>query len=844
MKKFYLTLLSILLTTILIPVIGMFNNVEAEIYDYTSSKLYEVDYIEDDGSFSYIESFDDFDSAKALMKTNNDYVVRCSEGYSPTRIVAMNSGLVYSYPRGSSSTQNIYQEWGDKKNDRISTYVERRYEMTYVDTPYMSAKSAYLGQGYVEVVMNGFDGFADIEYTDLVPSKFIDKGISIYLGGSYATNSISPYRIIVSPNYYMINKNGNYYDLEFHYHYAYPNSSGYAEEYTIKIDNAKNYDFMSVGTKYFSDDGYNFYTNYKKNTLVGTCYNYYQFLPIRTKSKISASTMDAFLRYMRNDYSGSAINNKGYAFVDNGDEYGFNAALLYALSCQESAYGTSDYAVYRNNLFGWNAYDDSPNNASYFSSVDVAIKEMMGRNLRRYADFSDSRFNGAYVGNKGSGFNLKYASDPYWGMKIGAIYYNLDKFSCNYNGKLTDYNTWPIGLIKTYGAGIYYDEACTKQICTADYDHRQVANMVVLLENEGNSYKIQFNNPISNGQVITNTDGIIGYSWSKSIAYVKASDIKVLNNAKVNEKEYSHEAITSLNYVNLTDSKLTLSGIGAITNLNFTDPSRISHKIKLISFEDETKVIEIDAGAFDSNGFSNNDGFDYKYSGFKAEIDLSNIDFSSYYMTLTTTLDDHTFTKTLRFADLDYRSLCSYDETKTYHLTTNQNYAYRIELDIQNGVVNYGDIVKASKRDSMNQFNSLVINDDGTIDFSGYAMIYYLNYATSLDGRYELLLIDTLTGKTVSIDLDNVAISDTIKAQINSKYVIDYIGFDSIIDLNELEDGDYTLLLKLTTTDSSNNYFDILEFNADDRILPTSSDNVFTFHEGNIRNRLMLKVSR
>lgn len=848
-KKLYLTLLATIFALLIIPFVGSFNNkIDAYAtdyrYSYNTSKMYEVDYINDNGGFDYIDDFNDFNDAKALMKTNKDYVVRCREGYSPTQIVAMNSGLVYSYPRGSSATQDIYQEWGDNKYNRPITYVERRYEMTYVDTPYMSAKSDFLGQGYVEVVLNGFNGFADVEYTDLVPTKFIDNGLSIYLGGAYASNSINAYKVVLEPNYYIIKRNGNYDDLEFHYHYAYPTSNGYAEESKLKVDNAANYTFMQPGVKYYSDDGYTFYTDYMHNNLAGVCYNYYQFLPIRTKTNITAAQMDGFLAYMRSDYGSSAINGKGYSFIENGDEFGFNGALLYALACQESGYGTSDFAIYRNNLFGWNAFDDSPSDASYFSSVDIAIREQMGRNLRKYADYSDSRYNGAYFGNKGSGFNLKYASDPYWGMKIAAIYYNLDKYSNNFNGNLTDHNSFDVGLIKTYGAPIYYDEACTRQICTANYSYRQVANMVTLLEDEGKCFKIRFSNPIWDGVAVTGRDDVVGYSWSRSIAYVKAQDIEVLNKKTVVKKEYPHEAVTSVSNVTLNENTLTISGIGAISNLDFTDTSKISHIVEIISFEDPNKVITVDAGAIDTNGFSMNDGFNYKYAGFSATINLDNLDLGSYYATLTTTNDTYSFNSVLRTTNLDHRNLAS-SGAHAYRFTANQNFSYRAEIDVQNTDLDYSLISKPSKRESMKQFNSLSISDDGIVEFSGYSMVYYLNYPEASTERYELHLIDNSSGVSKIIPLENIQIADIIKKQINSVYDISYIGFTGTIDLKELPLGDYTFILQVKTSDGSANYYDLLEFAAEDRILPSKQIETknYEFHEGLIRNRLMLSIS-
>ena len=70
------------------------------------------------------------------MKANNDYVVRYSKSYSPTKIVAMNSGFVYTYPgRGNSSTMSLYQNPNARNDSKYkTTYVSNHYEMTYIDT--------------------------------------------------------------------------------------------------------------------------------------------------------------------------------------------------------------------------------------------------------------------------------------------------------------------------------------------------------------------------------------------------------------------------------------------------------------------------------------------------------------------------------------------------------------------------------------------------------------------------------------------------------------------------------------------------------------------------------------
>lgn len=814
-KTFLKSLLTILFTLALIPIIGGFSSIYADSQtSYSSSTKYQVAKIDDNGDFEIKGEYDDFNQAKSVMQTSKNYVVRCRDGYSPTKIVAMNSGLVYSYPRGTSNTQDIYEACDSNKYNRTITYVERRYEMTYVDTAYMSSKSGFEGQGYVEVILNGFDGFADVEYTDLIPSKYIDNGIGIYVGGPYSGNSNSAVKTVIVPNYYVINRNGNYNDLEFHYHQDYPNSNGVAQEYTLVVDNAVNYTFMNPGTHYFSDDGYNFYTDYKKTNLVGTCYNYYQFLPIRTKTKIPASTLDAFLRSMRSDYSSSAINGKGYAFINNGDEYGCNGVLIYALACQESAYGTSGYAINRNNLFGWSAFDDSPNDATYFSSVDNAIREHMGRNLRKYADYTDSRYNGTYVGNKGSGFNLKYASDPYWGIKIASIYYKIDKFNNNNNGNLTDHNSWNLGLIKNFGAGIYSNEGLTSKICNANYTStRQVANIVVVNEDEGNCCKIQFSNPINkeNRQIYANQEGVIGYSWSGSYAYVRTSDIQLLNsntsNTEIAKKEYTHEGMTTISNIELDGSNLLLEGVGLVTNVNFDDESKVTHNVIIKSFDgNDTYTIET---TNTETKFNINDGFSYKYAGYSAQIDLSTLNMNSYTIELQTKIDKYDFTTRLSSTNTKYRRNTSSNNGITYNLNANQLYNYRLELDIASTPIDYSTVNKPYEKSSLSSYNSINISEDGTFNIDGYGMIYYLNYDNSDVLDYDLYLVSNKNNYQI-IDLENYEISTGIQDILSDEYKTNFVGFKKSLNIDDLniEAGMYDIILKISNGD----YLDYVEF--------------------------------
>ncbi|MBO5526918.1 MAG: hypothetical protein J5946_02620 [Erysipelotrichaceae bacterium] len=174
MKKFLIVFLISMMILGILPVFGSFSLAADDYYSMACDYgQFEVSYIEDDGTFSKVSCHSGFDEAKKAMKANNDYVVRYAKSYSPSKIVAMNSGLAYSYPgRRNSSIMNLYQDPSQKDSSKYkTTYVANHYEMTYVDTCGSDVYDiAGGGKGYIQIVLNGFEGYTDLEYTDLVPS--------------------------------------------------------------------------------------------------------------------------------------------------------------------------------------------------------------------------------------------------------------------------------------------------------------------------------------------------------------------------------------------------------------------------------------------------------------------------------------------------------------------------------------------------------------------------------------------------------------------------------------------------------------------------------------------------
>ncbi|MDD4547958.1 MAG: DUF5011 domain-containing protein [Bacilli bacterium] len=120
----------------------------------------------------------------------------------------------------------------------------------------------------------------------------------------------------------------------------------------------------------------------------------------------------------------SMLHGEGANFVNSQELYGANSMLTFSIAINESAFGRSAISVTKYNLFGHSAYDhDAFGSAGNYNSIKAGITYHADNFISDgFAHPLDSRHYGSHLGNKGSGINLKYASDPYWGEKAVQYY--------------------------------------------------------------------------------------------------------------------------------------------------------------------------------------------------------------------------------------------------------------------------------------------------------------------------------------------------------------------------------------------------------------------------------------
>ena len=197
-----------------------------------------------------------------------------------------------------------------------------------------------------------------------------------------------------------------YYESDGHrfYHYVAQNAS---------VPVVSHLSDMEVGKKYYSADGLHFDGFNLENPFL--------FKDLTEATNYSAEDLDKVFSLL--NINNSLLENKGATFKEAEEHYHINALYLLAHSALESDWGRSKIAKDKNNFFGITAYDTTPYlSAKTFDDVDKGILGATKWIKENYIDRGRT-----FLGNKASGMNVQYASDPYWGEKIASVMMKINE---------------------------------------------------------------------------------------------------------------------------------------------------------------------------------------------------------------------------------------------------------------------------------------------------------------------------------------------------------------------------------------------------------------------------------
>ena len=539
-KVFQLSMFIISLTLVMGLFINVTNQNQVEAKDESQSGPEITDYftvINEDGSASIVD-FDDIenDDSKIIEETKEyDLVAKTGD----------EKEVIATY-----ESEEEAQEALDNKVNAKSKLRARSFSVT---TYAVEEKTKDIEYGVVYLNAKGHDGNSYLTYDNVL------TGYNGYTTGSYAKDAAyigtvnGKIRAKQAGTIMDFNKNDvtivdykdketkiSHYKVEdgYLYHIYYYGTNGSSKQ---RVEKKPSY--LNTGTTYYSYDGHYFYTSYptmikdyqNSNTSYPNAvnksnpfYNYYQFLSHRSKTTLTASNLDA----ITNDKAGSSsskMKNMGQYYIENQNTYGTNALLMFGVSGNESAWGTSAIAMNKNNLFGHGAVDNNPYyGANGYANPQTSIKYHAEKFISNgYLDNEDWRYNGGHLGDKLSGINVRYASDPYWGEKAASVNYYY-----NYG---SDYNKYTIGIIngqqKSYK--LYKEPNSTVTHTLGSGNSPRTYNLpVIILDTVTVSgkkwYKIQSDTALNSSR--TDTDWENKYSFSRDYLYIPASDVTIVTN--------------------------------------------------------------------------------------------------------------------------------------------------------------------------------------------------------------------------------------------------------------------------------------------------------------------------
>ena len=567
--------------------------------------------------------------------------------------------------------------------------------------------------------------------------------------------------------------------------------------------------YYSFDGNYFYDDVVKMLDDYRNDihdkavNSRSPYYAYYLYLPNKSQTSYTANDLNMIIsqkgynskpndaiRYV-DDYGNfiggidrngiSQLVGEGQSFIDSQNKYGTNALLSFSAALNESANGTSAIAIAKKNLFGHNAYDSCPFScATTYQTVYDSIIEHARLTGENYNNPNELYYHGSHYGNKGSGMNVMYASDPYWGEKAAQNYF----FADNAYGK-ADYLYNTIGIKTSFGDVFVYAEPNlnSKKIYNINNSTENVANvpLIVIDKVQANDrvwYKVYTEVGLdSNKNIVSN------YNREYSFGYVLENELYVSNNQP---KIIGKDIVT-----NVGQAVDLLSGVTAID----TENGDLTNKITYDSNVDFNKAGEyyVTYSVLDRSNFKGSSKYKITVEEKLANIDndtakniLEQISVDKekrdarFYLDYLKNIDGSLYIK-------GYNTIVGMDN----NLSNNINYKVVFENIETNEILSF-DATRILDR---NSFNMVPFSTDG-YDYTYSWFEYKFDFKNLPNGNYKTYVL-AYTDNYYSLSVvSNKLYKEQATSYVGDKSVIIYRNFSDRTGALEFNVRQNTLAVK------------------------------------------------
>jgi len=827
---------------------------------------YSVDRITGENAFTNLACYPENQFTQALDRMNTEaatvpnVVVRHNASNSPMNVVAADRAMAYSQNDTylNSTTINIYD---DKALSDPYTYINQSNPLYYYST-HIKTKAADVPvtpsdlSAFVEI--NGAKGYINLNGIDIVPLIYVENGWLI----SFFTRTLDTYtenkiRAHVT-TFTVLDVTSN----------TIAGSKTY-RELRIRVDTATSYftrtvgiapGWLGIGT-YYSADGIHFFTDMDlkqpvyNGSEIGRYYPYYSYLNLRSKTNYTDQDLQTYFNYLFTvnafDPATSVMNQNAAVFINAQNTYGMNALIIYAMAAHESDWGRSSYAVNRFNLFGYAAYDSNPNGATYFDSVEHCVTEQMGINLRYYLDYSNfnstinnSLFYASNIGNKGAGINTRYASDPWWSVKINEISYRIDRYL-----GFKDLNNYQIAILEPSVSNVVYgDSNLTSNLYSIN--NRAMNYPLTIIAQKSNTLYTQTTNPLNAGVPITSsTAGLVIYNWNTNLGYVNTNQV-YLANTPITPPTIISDNDTLLTYITDMDwvgTQVYIKGWAALKNTNM-ELGLVTHKIVAINMDDPSLEYPYDMSIATGNYALNlGNGLDYTNAWFDGTFDVTTLPAGEYRFEVRTSSGSTSGIETLMNTTVSAPRLeLLENDTYLYRFSFNNAKAMRYELSKTLGlVVENQTPLLPTRFNSMGYFTNIVISEtvDGKdlLDITGLAFMQNVSTGSNDSVSHQLLLIGNDGIQHIYPLETSSGIYDVSNGGFNYSHAWFY---GNEIDISDLPDSFYNIYV-ITSTSLYKDTVEVRDILIKGERPFATSDKTYTFIPNlNVRRRYSLRIDR
>ena len=631
------------------------------LYSCKAADSYTTSVVSSNGAVSKIGDYNDYTTAKNAAIAYDSNKDNVSVVYRNNKIVYAEYGIIRFV---SGKVVSLYPD-AVTNTAYTSTHTSYGTDAAFIDYDSSSNRS--------KIKLSGYTGYVNTDYLEVVPiSSLSSKSVKITAtisitvrtgpGTGYgAIGSVTQGQVYSysqkqndgTYTWYNINYNGNSgwiasADSTWTVETSSTNLETYYEKYSsgnvihyYKHSSGQAYTNLGVspsylknGTNYYSFDGNYFYDNllsmlddYKENK-VGRAINkdkpffpYYMYLPNHSMTGYTADDFNQIIKSKGyNSKSQSAMYGEGASFIASQDKYGVNAMLTFGAALNESDSGTSWIALNKNNLFGHGAYDSCPREcATKYNTVAEGVLAHAKMTGEGYNNPSDYRYYGSHYGNKASGMNVKYATDPYWGEKAASNAFNNDKkfgsqdFKSNTIGVKISKTNVPVRKTPSESGSVIYI------LKNNSYSVEKIPLIVFdkVTANGYTWYKVYTDVALDDNQNKTTGD----YIFEKSFGYVRSDYLYVENNQPtITANDIELDINTNFNL---------LTGVSA----NDTEDGNITKFVKVVDNVNINKQGDYSATytVEDSSRFRTSKTVKVKVKGYPAPvINASDISISQY----------------------------------------------------------------------------------------------------------------------------------------------------------------------------------------------------------------------